>query len=104
MTIAPDLLTDEGEPKLAPVEKLVVVGQLLRRNHDVDDLAAALLTELDCTGSEGEQRVVAATANVGAGVEVGAALAKDDLARLDDLAAEALNAEVLGVGIATVTS
>ncbi len=61
-------------------------------------------TELDRTGSQGEQRVVAATADVGAGVEVGAALAKDDLARLDDLAAEALDAEVLRVGVATVTS
>ena len=37
-----------------------------------------------------------------AGVEVGAALADDDLAGLDDLAAEALDAEVLRVRVATV--
>jgi hypothetical protein len=35
-------------------------------------------------------------------VEVGAALADDDLAGVDDLAAEALDAEPLGVGVATV--
>jgi hypothetical protein len=35
-------------------------------------------------------------------VEVGAALADDDLARVDELAAEALDAESLGVGVATV--
>ena len=41
-------------------------------------------------------------ADPGAGVEVRAALADDDLAGLDDLAAEALDAEVLGVGVAPV--
>ncbi len=58
--------------------------------------------ELDRTGREGEQGVVAAAADVDAGVEVGAALADDDLARADDLAAEALHAEALRVGVATV--
>ena len=52
--------------------------------------------------ASGEQRVVAATADVDAGVEVGAALADDDLAGLDDLAAEPLDAEPLGGGVATV--
>ncbi len=51
---------------------------------------------------EGEERVVATTADVGAGVEVGAALADDDLAGVDDLAAETLHAESLGVGVTTV--
>jgi hypothetical protein len=35
-------------------------------------------------------------------MEVGAALADDDLACLDDLAAEPLDAESLGVGVPTV--
>jgi hypothetical protein len=35
-------------------------------------------------------------------VEVGAPLADDDLAGVDDLAAEALDAEALGVGVAPV--
>ena len=72
------------------------------RPNDVDGLAAALDAELDRTGGRGEQRVVAATADVDAGVEVGAALADEDLAGLDDLAAEPLDAEALGVGVATV--
>ena len=51
-----------------------------------------------------EQRVVAATADALAGVEVGAALADDDLARVHVLAAEALHAEPLGVGVAAVAA
>src|SRR5690606_16595106 len=71
--------------------------------NDVDDLAATLRAELDSTGREGEQRVVATTADVDARVEVGSALADEDLARADDLAAEALHAKALRVGVATVT-
>jgi hypothetical protein len=92
---------NKSEPKLASAgeeEKLCC-----DRSDDVDDLAAALRTELDRTSGEGEQCVVATTSHVHAGVEVRAALANDDLARLDDLATEALDAEVLRVGIATVT-
>src|SRR5690349_8144970 len=74
----------------------------LRRRDDVDDLAAALGAELDRARRQGEQGVVATAADVGAGVEVGAALTHDDLAGLDDLAAEALDAEVLRVRVATV--
>jgi hypothetical protein len=70
---------------------------------DVDDLTAALCTELDSASGKCEQRVIAATADVDAGVEVSAALTNDDLAGLDDLATEALDAQVLGVGIAAVT-
>ena len=51
---------------------------------------------------EREQRVVVATADTGAGVEVGAALANDDLAGVDELTTEALDAEALGVGVAAV--
>lgn len=74
-----------------------------RSRNDVDGLATALGTELDGTGREGEQRVVAAASHVHAGVEVGAALAHDDLAGVDGLATEALDAESLCVRIATVT-
>ena len=74
-----------------------------RRSHDVDGLATALGAELDGAGGRREQRVVAATSDVHAGVEVGAALADDDLACLDDLAAEPLDAKPLGIGVATVT-
>ena len=44
-----------------------------------------------------EQRVVAAAANAVARVEVRAALADDDLARVHDLAAVTLDAEALGL-------
>src|SRR5699024_9399985 len=69
---------------------------------DVDDLAATTAAELDGTRGEGEERVVAATADVQARVEVRAALADDDLTGADDLAAEALDTEALGVRVATV--
>src|SRR3954465_8081439 len=75
----------------------------LRGQHlDVDDLPAAARAEAHRPGLEGEEGVVAATADVHAGVEVRSALADDDLAGLDDLAAEALDPEVLCVGVTTV--
>src|SRR5690606_1199646 len=64
--------------------------------YDADDFASALAGELDRTGSGGEQGVVTAAADVQAGVEAGAALPHQDLAGLDDLAAEPLDAESLG--------
>ena len=69
---------------------------------DVDGLAAALDTELDGARRRREQRVVATAADVDARMEVGAALADDDLAGLHDLATEPLDAESLGIGITTV--
>jgi len=78
------------------------IGSSSRDADDVDRLASTLFAELDGAGRRGEQCVVTATTDVDAGVEVGATLADDDLARLDDLAAEALDAEPLRVGVATV--
>jgi len=72
--------------------------------NDVDDLAATLRAELDSSCDEGEKCVVATTADSGTGVEVCSALANDDLAGLDDLAAVTLYTEVLGVRVATITS
>jgi hypothetical protein len=73
------------------------------RSNDVDGLAAALDTELHRTGRGGEQGVVTATTDIDAGVEVRAALADDDLAGLDDLTAESLDAQTLSVGFAAVS-
>lgn len=70
--------------------------------HDVDDPAPAARAEPHGTGRTCEERVVVATTDVLSGVEVGATLANDDLAGLDDLTTVALDAEALGVGIATV--
>src|SRR5690606_39200671 len=64
--------------------------------------ARALDLELDAAVGEREQREVTAHADVHAGVERAAALAHDDVARRHLLAAEALDAEPLGLGIAAV--
>jgi hypothetical protein len=73
-------------------------------SHDVHNAATTAGAELDSTGGQGEQGVVSTTANACTGVEVGASLADDDLACGNYLAAEALDAEVLGVGVTTVAS
>ncbi len=60
------------------------------------------LVELYGTVLEGEQRVVATHADVLAGVVACAALANDDVASDDFFATELLDAEALGVAIASV--
>src|SRR6188508_1249809 len=74
----------------------------VRSGNDVDDPAPAAGAELDGALGEREQGVVTAAPDVDAGVEVGPALADDDLAGVDDLAAEALDAEALCVAVAAV--
>src|ERR1044072_1306601 len=69
---------------------------------DVHGLLAALLAELHRARGQGEQRVVATTTDVHAGVEPCATLANDDLACVHHLAPEPLYAEALGVGVTPV--
>jgi len=69
---------------------------------DVDNATALAVTELHGSLRESEQRVVATDTDVVAGVELGAALTKDDGAGVDCAAAEHLHAEALSVAIATV--
>ena len=71
---------------------------------DVDDAAAAAGAELDGARREREQRVVATAADDVAGVEVRATLTDEDLAGVDELAAETLDAEALSVGVTAVTA
>src|SRR5581483_3779833 len=59
--------------------------------QDVDQPAALAAAELDRALGQGEERVVATAADVGAGVEPGAALAHQDLAGLDGLAVVGLD-------------
>ena len=87
-----------GTPRLVA---LLLYGSGLRL-LDVDRLAATLRAELDRAGHEGEQRVVATTADTLTRVEVRAALTDEDLARVDLLATETLDAEELCVRVATV--
>src|SRR5581483_4010242 len=82
-------------------------GLIQRKNElfdDVDELAALAGAELDLAGGEGEERVVAADADVLTGVDAGAALADDDGAGVHLAAVEDLHAEPLGLGIAAVPS
>src|SRR5690625_4833140 len=72
--------------------------------NDVHGAAVALDSELNCTCFESEQGVVAAASNVLTWVELGAALANDDLAGLNLLTTETLDAEALCLRIATIGS
>lgn len=59
--------------------------------------------EFDDARSQCKEREVVAFANVFARMELRPALANDDRAGLDDLARVLLNAESLGIGVATVS-
>src|SRR5690554_4970840 len=73
-------------------------GSGVSGRDDADELAVlrTLGLELDHTVVQGEQGVVAAEADAGAGVELGAALTHDDVAGGDGLATEQLDAKALG--------
>src|SRR5690348_11519500 len=70
--------------------------------EDVDELPALAGAELDLAGRQCEQRVVAALADVLAGMNAGAPLADDDRPRVHLAAVEHLHTEALGLGVATV--
>lgn len=76
-------------------------GLLLRVDRD----SALILGpfELDDAVDEGKNSVIVADANADAGMELSAALANDNGARLYDLAAVLLNAEPLCVRISAVS-
>lgn len=65
-------------------------------------LAGAAANEFDLAVGDGEQRVVSADADILAGVNARAALAYQNMAGLDGLAAEALYAQTLALRIAAV--
>src|ERR1700730_3238096 len=98
---------DKGRTrKVRPLSHTRTVRQaeVLRGRDDADGLAPAVAAELDRTGDQREQRVVAPAAHVQAGVEVRAALAHDDLAGVDGLTAEALHTEALSVRVTAVAA
>src|SRR5690349_7550524 len=93
----------KGAPRQGrPSQKSFSVAVTSLAGDDVDHATTAAGAELDGAGLQGEQGVVATTTHAGARVEVRAALADDDLAGADDLAAEALHAEALRVGVTAV--
>src|SRR4051812_6273756 len=73
-----------------------------RRRHDMDRHLLARLVEAHRAVDQGEQGVVLADADILALVELGAALADDDVAGEDLLAAELLDAQAPTGGIAAV--
>src|SRR5690348_2957540 len=73
-----------------------------RDRDDVDPAAAAI--EFDDAVDEREQSVIASLPDVLAGVELGAALANENVAVANLLAAETLDAAPLWVRIATVAA
>src|SRR5690606_10929852 len=76
--------------------------ELLGDDRDGGLVQGALDAELDLAVSQRVQRVVLAHADVYAGVEARAALAHDDAARQDGLAAVHLDAKALRFGVAAV--
>src|SRR6516162_6526109 len=73
------------------------------RRHDGDiGPPSPARVELDRAGRGGEQRMVAADADMRPRMELGAALAHDDIAGNDDLAAELLDAEAPAAAVTPV--
>src|SRR5919204_4876244 len=72
--------------------------------EDRDDAPAAAGLELDLASPRGEDRVVLPDPHAVARLELGAALANDDLAARHGLAREHLHAEALGVRVAAVAA
>src|SRR6266567_733967 len=100
---------EKGGPGGCPARLLVLLlcvpsASLCARlgRDDVHGPAAVAPGELNRAADQREQRVVAADAL--AGVEVRAALADEDLARVHDLTAVTLDAEALGLGVAAVAA
>ena len=93
----------KGGPEAAFLERGCLLSGLDSLDGDVHDAAATAGAELDLAGAQGEQGVVTTTTDAVAGVEVGAALANQNLAGVDLLTTETLDAEALRIGVATVT-
>src|ERR1700734_3670820 len=99
-----DHLPSHDEPPIAWRRVIPPLSRILRRRrHDRHEGAALVArAELHIAVSGGEQRVVLAHADIFAGIELGAALAHDDVAGRNDLAAEKLHAEPLARAVAPV--
>ena len=68
------------------------------------DLLAVLAhaLEMNLTGGESEEGIIAANTDIGAGMDLGAALAHQDVAGEDKLAVGALDAKARGFAVASV--
>src|SRR3954453_607838 len=79
-----------------------LLGGFRHRLHRDVDLAFGLALELHVAIDQGEDRVVAAEADIGAGPDLGPALPDDDVAGEHGLAAVLLDAEAPAGGVAPV--
>src|SRR5690606_38187416 len=100
--VVPALRRNEKAPHAAGPLSGMERGLRLRHHAHGATLLRALDAELDLAVDQREQGVVAAEADARTRVELGAALAHDDVAGSDRLAAVDLDAEVLRVGVAAV--
>src|SRR5262249_40469741 len=75
-----------------------------RFGDDADGPPATHAPERHYPADQGEQSVIPAAAHAGPGMEMSAALADQDLARVDPLAAEALHAQSLSRGVTPVAA
>src|SRR5215831_11904308 len=89
----PLIETKDAGVQLALRLRLQLPGDLPLGLHGDDGAPARGAVEGDLALDRREDGVVLAHAGVGAGMELGAALAEDDVARHDDLPAEALHAQ-----------
>lgn len=80
------------------------IGDGLKGGADVDVLSVAPHRKLNRALGRRKERVVAPDSDVLAGIELGTALANQDISRDHALAAEALDAQALGIGIAPIAS
>src|SRR5688572_4466755 len=92
-----------GRPPGTALPRLSLFRRIGRPHLDVDELAAQLaVAKRDAAVAQREQGMVPADADAVAGIIFGAALAHDDVAGEDILAAELLHAEPLALGVAAV--
>ena len=84
------------------VRQLFVIMRLLLSVNGALTAILAQTLELDGTVNQSEQGVILADTNVGAGMDVGASLANQNVASLNELTVSTLAAQTLGLGITAV--
>ena len=77
-------------------------GKLLLSVHRALLAILAHALELDLTVNQSKQGVVAADADIVAGMDVSASLANQDVASQNELTVSALHAQTLGLGVTAV--
>ena len=83
-------------------QPFVLKSQLLLSVNGALTAILALALELDGTVNQSEQGVIAADTDIDTGMDVGASLANQDVARQNELTVSALHTQALSLGITTV--